>query len=668
VDRSLNAVTCDRLSGSRRARALLAGSLAALAAACTTTGDGASTGPARTSMAAAPRASQVGNFDFRGWDAYLGGSDSSQFSSLTQVTPANVSQLGVAWEYPTGGPATAFNPTIANGMMYVTTGDGKIAALDPATGRELWKSATTGRISGRGVNYWQSKDGTERRLVFLNDGLVRAIDANTGQYIPNFSIDLRPQLPQGSAVPARPLMTNNPGRIFEDTYVVSLPAGAYDYTSSPADIQAFDIRTGAVKWVFHVVPRVGEFGSDTWPEKDREKFGGVHNWSEFTIDPETGIAYIPTGTARYDFYGGNRPGNNLFANSLIAIDTRTGKRLWHYQMIHHDLWDFDIPNAPKLMTITKDGRQIPVVIQAAKHGFVFVFDRRTGEPVWPIEERPVPASDVPGEKASPTQPFPTWPQPFARQGRMTVDDINPYIPEADKVALREKILGSRNEGLFTPPSLRGTISWPGHNGGANFGTSAVDPTRQRFFVVSREIPVVIKLNPDNRPEALAAMPNGDPSLNPYKSPVDFMMQSNGMVGVKPPFSFLTAYDMNTGNILYRIPDGESWTLQEQGVTGVGSQAPRGGPVATASGLLFVGTAGDRTFRARDAATGRVLWEHKLDAGTEGVPAIYEVNGRQFITLPVGGEGLFPQKGAPEPGPGRYVTFALPVGSQARGSQ
>lgn len=640
----------------RLASPLIPAALALFSSACATAQSDAA--PASAASAAAQPS---GQFDFAGWDAYLGGSDSSQFSSLTQINRDNVNQLEVAWTYETGpGQPPLFNPTVANGMMYVLRGDGKIAALDPATGREIWQSETTGRIGARGVNYWQSDDGSDRRLVFLNDGLIRAIDARTGKYIENFSIDLRTALPEGSAVPPRPLMTNNPGRIFEDTYIVSLPAGAYDYASSPADIQAYDIRTGALKWVFHVVPRIGEFGSETWPEEGREKFGGVHNWSEFTIDPETGIAYIPTGTARYDFYGGNREGDNLYANSIIAIDTRTGKRVWHFQTIHHDLWDFDLPNAPKLMTITRDGKRIPVVIQAAKHGFVFVFNRLTGEPVWPIEERPVPASDVPGEHASPTQPFPTWPQPFARQS-FTEADINPLLPEADQAALREKIRGSRNEGLFTPPSLRGTISMPGHNGGVNFGTSAVDPVNQRFFVVSREIPVVIKLNPDDRPEALAAMPNAQPDTNPYKSPVDFMLQPNGMVAIKPPFSFLTAYDMNTGEILYRIADGESLATLAEGQTGIGSQAPRAGPVATAGGLLFVGTAGDRTFRARDSATGRVLWEYKLDAGTEGVPAVYEVNGRQYVTLPVGGDGLFAQKGNPAPGPSRYITFALPAG-------
>jgi len=631
----------------RRALLLALSSLSLSLAACATT-PGAET-------ASLP----AEDFDYVGWDQYLGGPDSAQYSALDQITPANVAQLQIAWEYPVGeGAAPQFNPIVVHGTMYVQTGDGQIAALDPATGRQLWKSETTGRISTRGINYWQSADGSDRRLVFLNDGLVRAIDARTGRYIPNFSVDLRDALPAGSVVPPRPLMTSNPGRIFEDTYIVSLPGGSNN-GSYPSNIQAYDVRTGALKWTFNMIPRVGEFGSETWPEQDREKFGGGHNWSEFTVDPELGIAFIPTGSPRFDFYGGNRPGDNLFGNSLLALDARTGKRLWHFQVVHHDLWDYDLPNAPKLMTITKDGKRIPIVVQTTKHGFVFAFNRLTGEPIWPIEERPVPASDVPGEQASPTQPFPTWPLPFSRQS-FTEADINPHVTPEEQEKIRQILRESRNEGLFTPPSERGTISMPGHNGGNSWGETAIDPARRRLFVVSREIPTLDKLIRDNRPEATAGMPNASPDISAYNSPYNFMMQSNGMVAIKPPFSFLTAYDMNTGEMLYRIPNGESWVLQQQGITGAGSQAPRGGPVATASGLLFVGTAGDRTFRARDAATGRVLWEHKLDAATEGVPAVYEIGGRQFITIPVGGQGLFPQQGAPEPGPSRYVTFALPA--------
>lgn len=636
-------------------RPLIPAALAVFAAGCSTT--------ATSQVASASSSLPAEAFDYSTWDSYLGGAESAQYSSLAQITKDNVNQLEVAWTYPAGeGQPPQFNPIVANGMMYVLRGDGKIAALDPATGREIWQSETTGRVSVRGINYWQSTDGSDRRLVFLNDGLVRAIDARTGKYIPDFSIDIRDALPEDAAPTPRPLMTNNPGRIYKDTYIVSLPAGAYDYASSPGDIQAYDIRTGALKWAFNVVPRVGEFGSETWPEKDREKFGGIHNWSEFSVDSELGIVYIPTGTARYDFYGGNREGDNLFANSIIALNAETGERIWHFQTVHHDLWDFDLPTAPKLMTITKDGVKIPVAIQPTKQGFLFTFDRRTGEPVWPIEERPVPASDVPGEKASPTQPFPTLPERFGRDS-FTVDDINPYIPEADQQKLRELLATARNEGIFTPPSIRGSISMPGHNGGTNWGNVASDPVRQRIYVVSREIPLLLNLQADRRPEAKAAMPNGEgEDILPYRWPTNFLLQSNGMVAIKPPFSFLTAYDMNTGRKLYEVPNGEIMTLEEKGITGVGSQAPRGGPVATSTGLLFVGTATDRKFRARDADTGQVLWEHSLPAATEGVPAIFEVNGRQYITIPVGGVGHFANGlGLPEPGPSQYMTFALPAG-------
>jgi quinoprotein glucose dehydrogenase len=555
--------------------------------------------------------------------------------------------------------------------MYVINGQGQLVALNPATGAEIWTSALEGRIGGRGINYWRSADGADERLMVLNNGQLRAIDAKTGQIIASFGqnggVDLRGALPADSTPPPAMLQTDNPGRIYKNTIVMSLPAGAYDYASSPANIQAYDILTGALKWTFNVVPREGEFGYDTWPADGHAKFGGVHNWSESTVDTELGIVFVPTGTPRYDFYGGNREGDNLFGNSLLALDAETGERRWHFQIIHHDLWDFDLPSAPKLMTITKDGVQIPIVIQATKHGFIFAFDRRTGEPVWPIEERPVPASDVPGEKASPTQPFPTWPEPYMRM-KFTEADINPYIPEEDKAKLREGFATWRNEGIFTPPSLEGSISMPGHNGGVNWGNAAIDPVNQRFYVVSRELPLLIKLNPDNRPEALEAMPNGDePNLNPYKSPVNFLLQSNGMTAIKPPFSNLTAYDMNTGNKLWSIPNGEILTLEQQGITGVGAQAPRGGPVATAGGLLLVGTATDRAFRARDAESGAVLWEHRFDAATEGVPAVYEVDGRQYITVPVGGVGHFAGGlGLPEPGPSKYVTFALPASATGSG--
>ena len=638
----------------RKAGFVVACAAALLASACTTAPGGT------TSVASADTATA---FDYVGWDQYLGGADSSQYSSLAQIDKSNVANLEVAWTYDVGpGAAPQFNPVKIGDTLYLMKGGNTLVALDAASGAEKWAKTYEGRTGVRGMNYWQSADGTDRRFLFLTDGMLTAVNADNGELIAGFGtggkVDLRLGLPV-DVEGMRPLMTNNPGRIYKDTVIISLPAEAYDFKSAPANIHAYDVRTGAQKWTFNMVPQKGEFGYETWPEEDHGKFGGVHNWSESTVDEKLGLVFIPTGTARYDFYGGNRPGDNLFGNSVVALNAETGERVWHFQTIHHDLWDLDLPQAPKMMTIRKDGEDVPILIQAVKHGYVFVFDRRTGEPIWPIEERPVPASDVPGEQASPTQPFPTWPKPYARM-TFTEDMINPHVPEEDQAKLRELFKTVRNEGEFTPPSLQGSIGMPGHNGGANWGSSAVDPVRKRFYVNSKQIPVLNKLTLDERPEALEAMPNGGGAVMPYKENVDFMLQSNGLPAIDPPWSTLTGYDMETGEIIWQVPNGEVMMLAEKGIRDTGSTAPRGGPVATAGGLIFIGTSSDRKVRARDADTGRVLWEHQLDAASEGVPAVYEQNGKQYVVFPVGGDGLFaPRLGQPKPGANRYVAFALP---------
>ena len=615
-------------------------------------------------IVATPAVLQAKSFNYETWDSYLGGAESAQYSSLNQINASNVAQLKVAWTFEVGGN-TSFGPLVANNTMYVTSRDTFLVALDPATGKEKWRTEVKTRIGARGMNYWESKDGKDKRLIFLSGGILRQVNADTGQFIAKMGlgegegIDIRTGL-AGDITKMRPLQTNNPGRIYGDLIIMSLPAGAYDYASTPADIHAYNIKTGKLAWVFHVKPVKGEFGYDTWPEKDQDRMGGIHNWSESTIDDQAGVVYIPTGTARYDFYGGNRPGNNLFANSILALDAKTGKRLWHYQTVHHDLWDYDIPLAPKLMTVKKDGKDIPVVVQATKMGFLFVLDRKTGEPIWPIEERPVPKSDVPGEQTSPTQPFPTWPEPFSRQGKLTEADINPFLPEADKKKLRELLKTVRNEGMYTPPSLQGSISLPGHNGGANWGMSAIDPVNNRFYVISRTLPTVNKLTADKRPQAIAGMPNGGGDVGPYQSPVDFMIQSNGFSAISPPWSTITAYSMDDGKKLWELPNGEVKPLADLGIKDTGSHIGRGNPVVTGGGLLFNATSTDRKFRARDAATGKILWEADLPAASEGIPAVYQAGGKQFIVIPVGGDGLWaPKLPMPKAGPGQYIAFALP---------
>ena len=620
------------------------------------------------------------------WTAYGGGGHSSQYSALDQIDTSNVSRLEVAWTFPVAG-TVIFNPLVVDGVMYLQAAINSLAAVDAATGKEIWRNETRGPIGARGMNYWESPDRADRRLLLIAGGYLTAIDARTGNAIAGFGdngrVDLRTALERQAA---QPLHTGNPGRIFENTMIVSLPAQGVSYDATPADVQAYDVRTGRLQWVFHSIPHPGEFGYDTWPADAYKKSGGVHNWSEFTIDERRGLAFIGFGSPRFDFYGGDRAGNNLFGNSLVALDARTGKRVWHYQLVHHDLWDYDLPQAPKLLTIRQNGRAIDVVAQATKQGFLFVFERESGRPIWPIEERAVPQSDVPGEQASPTQPFPTRPAPFARQ-TFAEKDINPYLPPAEREALVQRFRALRNEGLFTPPSFEGSISMPGHNGGANFATSAVDPARGEMYIVGKALPTVDRLTlPDQAGRGGVAGPIVTPEQRAQMiaktkdllatgtaprlaSPYEFMNQNSlNMSAVGPPWSEMTAYDLNTGTIKWRIPTGRVIAPAELGIpANTGSHFPRSGPLVTAGGLVFFATGSDRRFRAYDRDTGRELWSMELPAASEGMPATYAVNGRQFIAVPVAaGAGLFSARFGPRPAgrggvdgpPGQYIVLAL----------
>ena len=612
------------------------------------------------------------------WAAYGGGAHSSQYSALDQINRANVARLEVAWTFPVTG-TVIFNPLVVDDVLFLQASANTLAAVEAATGREIWRRQMQGPVGARGMNYWESADRSDRRLLFMAGGYLTAIDAKNGNPIASFGdngrVDLRIALDRQGA---EPLQTGNPGRIFENTMIVSLPAQGAGYDATPADVQAYDVRTGRIQWVFHSIPHPGEFGYDTWPPEAYKKSGGVHNWSEFSVDERRGIAFISFGSPRFDFYGGDRPGNNLFGNSLVALDARTGKRIWHYQLVHHDLWDYDLPQAPKLLTIRQGGRAVDVVAQATKYGFLFVFDRETGRPIWPIEARPVPQSDVPGEHSSPTQPFPTKPAPFARQ-TFAEKDINPYLPAAEREALAERLKSLRNEGLFTPPSFEGSVSFPGHNGGANFATSAVDPTRGEMYVVAKALPTVDRLTlpgqggrggaagpivtPEQKAQMIAQarelLAQGGPLRLP--SPYEFMNTTSlGMTVVGPPWSEMTAYDLNTGEIKWRIPTGTVLAPPELGIpANTGSHFPRSGPLVTAGGLVFFSTGSDRRFRAYDRDTGREVWSMELPAASEGMPATYAINGRQFVVVPVAaGRGMFSARfGGPSPAGGRGAAGA-----------
>jgi quinate dehydrogenase (quinone) len=627
--------------------------------------------PALLIAMAAASAADIRNFST--WSEYEGGADSSQYSSLKQINKSNVNQLQVAWTYPTGERGNyIFGPIVVDGVMYVLAKDNSFVALDAASGKELWVHPNMGAVGARGVNYWESKDRSDRRLLYINGGYLTAIDARTGKTIDSFGDNGRADLRTGLDREApRALQTSNPGRIFENLMIVPLPAGGASYDSNAADIHAYDVRTGKLVWQFHTVPHPGEAGYNTWPPDAWKTVGGVHNWSEMTVDVKHGIAFIPLGTPRYDFYGANRKGDNLFGDSLVALDARTGKRLWHFQIVHHDLWDYDLPVAPKLITVKHDGKMVDAVAQGTKFGFLFVFNRLTGEPLWPIEERPVPQADVPGEWTSPTQPFPTKPPPFARQS-FTEKDINPFLPAADQTKIRELLENSRNQGLFTPPSLRGTIR---HIQGASWGTEAVDPTKGYLYVVSHEHPTLQKLELPNAgrggrggkakggtPLPAAQPVAEDDSFVHYNSPMNFLYQTYNMSAMGPPWSNLTAYDLNTGTILWQVPNGGITELEEQGHNDTGARLPRGGPVVTAGGLIFAATASDHKVRAYDQDTGKVLWTYNLPTGSDGVPAVYEVGGREYIAFCVAnGDGYqAPREPAGAASPmNSYTVFTLP---------
>jgi quinoprotein glucose dehydrogenase len=456
----------------------------------------ASQRPASQSSASQVPASPAPGGKSRGWTDYGGGPDSSKFVQVDQITKASVSRLQVAWTYPTGdGGVYSFNPLVVDNVMYVMARNNSIVALDATTGREIWVHDQLRGIARRGINYWESPDRKDRRLLFQMNNFLQAIDARTGQSILTFGkdglVDLREGLGRDPATIGR-IQSNTPGRIFENLILLGSAPGE-SYLSAPGHLRAYDVVSGKLVWTFHTIPQPGEYGYDTWPKDAYRYVGGANTWGEISVDDKRGIAYFPTGSPTYDYYGADRVGSNLFGNCLLALDARTGKRLWHFQTVHHDLWDYDLTAAPQLITVRRNGKTIDAVAQAGKHGFLFVFDRVTGEPLWPIEERPVPKSEMPGEQAWPTQPFPTVVPPFGRQA-MTDQDLTPYLlTPAERTEWQQRLAKAR-KGQFLPPSMEETVAVPGAVGGANFGNTAADPARGLVFVMSQDFPSFYKLS------------------------------------------------------------------------------------------------------------------------------------------------------------------------------
>jgi quinate dehydrogenase (quinone) len=598
----------------------------------------------------------------REWRDYAGGPDSSRFVAAKQITSSNVSQLQVAWAYP--GGQTDFNPLIVRGMVYGRGSNGSLVALDAATGKQIWIHEGVQGFTSRGVNYWERKDGKDRRLIFSTVNMLQELDAYTGEPITAFGtdgkIDLRVGLDRDPTTINQ--QSRTPGRVFENLIILG-SATNEEYASAPGDVRAFDVRTGKLVWTFHTVPRPGEFGYDTWPKDAWKTVGGANNWGEQTIDEKRGIVYVPTASPKYNFYGGNRHGANLFGDSIVALDARTGKRLWHFQMVHHDIWDYDNNSAPQLTTIRQNGRAVDVVAVASKTGYLYVFDRVTGKPIWPIEERPVPQNTtVPNEALWPTQPFPTAPPPFSRQ-KFTADDLNPYIlsPE-EREQFRQRILKARNDGPFTPIGFDDVIHMPGNQGGSNWGSTAANPDDGTVYVIGLNTPTIIRLLKAG--EVRRSGRGAGETIQEGR----YVTEGFGLYPtiVKPPYTTLTAYDLNQGTIKWQVGLGDDLRLVGQGIKGTGTAANiKTSLIVTATGLVFA-TAGDHRIHVYDANDGKQIWETPLGAATSGAPSMYEINGRQYLLVTAAGGGgrggarnTVDVAGANPEGPVGIVAYALP---------
>ncbi|MEM9832687.1 MAG: PQQ-binding-like beta-propeller repeat protein [Bacteroidota bacterium] len=441
------------------------------------------------------------------WRVYRGTKASNQYSALDQINTQNVDQLEVAWTYQTGDAtersAIQCNPIMVDGTLYATSPQLKVVALNAATGEEQWvfdpveQWKSTG--VNRGVTYWEQ--GKDKRIITSAGPYLYALNADNGQLINSFGqggkIDLRENL--GREPENLSVWMTSPGIVYENLLIVGSALGE-SYEASPGHIRAYDIQSGALAWIFHTIPYPDELGYDTWQEDDWETVGGANSWGGLSLDEERGWVFAATGSAAFDFYGGQRTGQNLFANCVLALNAQTGERIWHYQTVHHDLWDYDHPTSPNLVTVEHKGQPTEAVAQVTKTGFVYLLDRETGEPLFPVEERPVPGSDLLGESAWLTQPIPTKPPPFVRHS-ITEDDLTTVSEEANQYA-REWLSGLRNEGIFTPPSTRGSLQIPGTRGGAEWSGASFDAETGILYVNANELPNVITLKPVESPVAM----------------------------------------------------------------------------------------------------------------------------------------------------------------------
>lgn len=630
------------------------------------------------------------------WTSYSSDPGSTKYAPLDQINKDNVSRLRVAWRRPSVDPAissraTEFRssnnfrstPLMIDGVLYGSNGVGLVEAFHPATGKTLWVQEPLPDDPGlglrgdsaRGLSYWS--DGQNRRLFSVRGEYLVALDPRTGRPADGFGDRGRVNLRPGLGPRASEYAWTGVPQVCRDVVIVGLGLGAsvsdrpMHMEAPPGVVQAFDVRTGKPRWSFNPIPHPGEVGSETWENDSWAYTGNANLWSLMSADEEQGLVYLPLTAPTNDMYGGHRLGDNVFANTLVCVKCLTGERVWHYQVVHHDLWDYDLPAAPILADIRVDGRPIKAVVQLTKQAFAFVFDRTTGKPVWPIEERPVPTSNTPGERTARTQPFPTKPPPFDRQG-VSVDDLIDFTPELRAQAL-ELMKYYRIGPLFTPPTIRGTgpdgvrgtLQLPGSVGGGDWQGGAFDPETGMLYVPSITGPFTADIIP------------GDPKVSNLRYVSGTRAWTPGPQGLpilKPPYGRITAIDLNKGTQVWMVPNGEGPRnhplLKSLNLPWLGNPG-RSAPLVTRT-LLFVGEgdpimaalgsrlrpemnpalvpgAGGRKFRAYDKATGNRLWETELPAGTTGAPMTYMFEGKQYVVVAVGSTDV----------PAEFVALSLP---------
>lgn len=593
-----------------------------------------------------------------------------RFSPLKQINRDNVKQLQIAWTYHTGdmggGTTIECTPIVIDGVMYVTTVRGSVVALDPETGSEKWKYVlgqsrytiafpVSGGVN-RGVAYWTDGKSAKRIITGTSDGRLISLDAKTGLPDPKFGQKGIVELRDGLETPdmSSPYGMTSAPVIYQNLAILGFSVAEGPRPGQPGDIRAFDVRTGKEAWRFHTVPRPGEVGHETWPDDGWQDRSGVNAWGGLTVDAKRGIVFGGLGSAAYDYYGADRKGDNLFANCSLALDARTGKRIWHFQTLHHDMWDFDLPYPPVLVRVKHDGKMVDAAAQVTKNGFCFLFDLVTGKPLFDVVERPVAASDIPGEHSSPTQPIPVKPPPIAPQG-VTENDITNLSPEAHDDALT-RYRQLRAGGPMIPGSLKGSLNSPSWHGGATWSGASFDPETGILYVNANNTPFVVTMRKQSDDPGSAYGFYGSqktPGRTERFHNAFHFADKDGYPGVKPPWGILNAINLNTGEFAWRVPLGEYPELSAKGIPKTGTES-FGGTIVTAGGLVFIGGTMDEKFHAFDKATGKTLWEVTLPAGGYATPSTYMVNGRQFVVIAAGGGGKLATKSGDQ-----FVAFALP---------